>query len=139
MRKQALWLALLLPALFFSVGARSAKPMYEPPPVEVPGGISQEDAAKSISKAVMGRGWTIDSKDISERGPSLFTASLHVRKHSLTIRIEFDTEQITFHYVESENLGFKEKDGVKYIHPKYTTWIKNIELDLAVELQNYSS
>ena len=139
MRKRAIWLTLLLPALIVSAGARRAVPMYEPPLIKIPDDLSRVQVAKAISGTVMGRGWVVDSKYLSDdKDPSHTIATLYVRKHSLSIRIEFDNHQVTFHYVRSSKLQYREEEGVRYIHPKYEQWLRNLEVDLKIDFESHS-
>jgi len=127
---------LLAPVLLLSLGARSAERMYEPGPIEIPDGASREDVLKAIERSLVARDWSVDKKLISEEGAaSEVAATLYVRVHTVTIRIEFDDEQIRIHYVSSAKMAFRErKNKERFIHPKYTQWIRNLEKDLKSEL-----
>jgi hypothetical protein len=131
-------LLLLLPALAISMGAHRPEPMYKPPPIEIPRDAKADDVSRAIQTALSGRGWTVDKENVSEGGgASEIVATLNVRVHSVTIRFEFDDERIQIHYVTSTEMRYKErKDGEKLIHPKYTEWLKNLEGDIKVQLQN---
>lgn len=135
MRDRLALLLLLLPALVISIGARRAEPMYSPPPIEVPKGAMANDVSKAIQAALTGRGWSVDKENVSEiGGASEIVSTLYVRVHTVTIRFEFDDERIQIHYVASTNMRYEENNGEKHIHPKYTQWLKNLELDLKSEL-----
>lgn len=109
--------------------------MYSPPPIEVPKGAMANDVSKAIQAALTGRGWSVDKENVSEiGGASEIVSTLYVRVHTVTIRFEFDDERIQIHYVASTNMRYEENNGEKHIHPKYTQWLKNLELDLKSEL-----
>lgn len=122
---------LLVLAFLVLTGARRPAPMYEPPPLKVPEGMSLEEVTDIVKSALASRGWGLDEETAAEDGGSTEIAtSLHVRVHSVAIKIAVDTKQIQMTYVSSTNMRYKKtKRGAK-IHPKYTTWIKNLELDI---------
>lgn len=139
MRDRLVLLFLLLPALVISIGARRAEPMYTPPPIEVPKGAMAGDLSKAIQAALTGRGWSVDQENVSETGgASEILSTLSVRVHTVTIRIEFDDERVQIHYVASTNMRYEEDKDEKYIHPKYTQWLKNLELELKSEVHKLS-
>ena len=97
--------------------------------VELSEGHTLEQVSKAIKKSLAGRGWTLlESKD------NEITARLNLRSHMAKVRFEFDTKNVTIHYVDSKNLDFKEKKGVKKIHRNYNKWIYNLERDISNHL-----
>ena len=136
MRRRLAQLLLLLPLLAIGMGARGAEPMYLPPPIDLPDGAEPKAVSAAIRSALIGRGWSVDRETIPEGdGPREIVATLRVRVHTATIRLEFDAERIRIHYVSSDNLGFKEKKGRDpLIHPKYGVWIRNLENDVKAKL-----
>ncbi len=122
---------LLVLAFLVLTGARRPAPMYEPKPLSVPEGISLEEVTDAVKSALSSRGWGLDEETASkDSGSTEITTSLHVRVHSVTIKITVDTEQIQMTYVSSTNMRYKETKRGPKIHPNYTIWLKNLELDI---------
>lgn len=139
MRIRWTMLFLWLPLLVISMGARGSVPMYMPAPIAVPPGANPADVSRAVQKALVGRGWTVNETKLAEgSGTSEIRATLNVRVHTLTIKFEFDQERIQIRYVDSTNLGYGENSKGKFIHPKYTTWISNLESDLGAQLLGLS-
>jgi hypothetical protein len=136
MRQHPAVYLLLSAALFLSMGAQGSKTMYEPLPIAVPEGLTRENISKAISDTLTGRKWSIDEVTLAKgEEQSEILATLHVRTHQLSIKFLFDEDKIEIHYVQSTNLQYREKKGKKYIHPKYTQWINNLEFDLKANLR----
>ena len=79
----------------------------------------------SIVKSLTGRGWTIE-----ERNDDHYLAVLKLRSHVVHIRVAFEAEEVTIHYVSSNNLE-KTKRGKKKVHRNYKNWVVNLERDIA--------
>ncbi len=145
MRRDLATALVLFSVALISIGARRAEPMYDPPPIKIPEKASLEAVSKVIQGALLGRGWTIDEKkfpddeknDGNEGG--VIVSTLHIRVHTVTIKLTFDVEKIEIEYIASTQMRYKEKKGIKYIHPKYTEWIKNLENDIRASLMQLLS
>ncbi len=119
--------------LVVTLGARGAEPMYVPEPIPVPSGVSLADATKAVKDVLAGRGWIVQDTEESEGGITV-NAKLMVRVHMVKIKLHVRQNQISIEYVDSLEMQYQIKKGKPYIHPKYTQWIKNIEVDLGVRL-----
>jgi hypothetical protein len=137
MRDRWALLLLLLPVLAMSMGARRSEPMYMPPPIQIPEGMKADEVSRAIQAALSGRGWAVDEENVLEgESVNAIVATLYVRVHTVTIRIEFDDERIQIHYVRSTEMGYMERRKKEpLIHPKYTQWLKNLESDIKGELR----
>ena len=135
MRRRILVLLVLAPLALLSMGARPAKPMYEPQPMGVPDGMKVDEVVAVVVKALEGRGWTVDKKAVAEDGSSArIDTTLNVRVHMVKITIDVDLESIQIAYVDSKEMRYKVKKDVRYIHPKYAQWIQNVEADVRAGL-----
>lgn len=105
-------------------------PLQDPAPVVVPSGLTAEQVTKDIKRALLGRGWTIANEQ-----PGRIDATLHLREHVANIRITRDAGQVKFAYVDSENLDYAEKKGVRYIHSNYLGWIGFLINDLSANME----
>jgi hypothetical protein len=123
------WLLLLLPLLLLLMGARQAV-LADPEPVAVPAGLAAAQVERDILRALASRGWTVDAKQ-----PGRIDASLHVRAHSASISIDYDTAAVQISYRSSENLKYEEhrKKG-RLIHTNYIGWITNLTRDISTNL-----
>ena len=118
MRLSALLLAVLsLFAITTTALARSA-PLVDPDPIAIPAGLTQEQVVKDIKRALIGRGWSITAEQ-----PGKIDYTLHLRTHTARIQVTYNESQVRLAYVSSEELDYKEKKGVRHIHPNYLGWV----------------
>ncbi len=89
--------------------------------------LSLAEIEKRIKVAGNKRGWR--SKTIA---PGHIEAMIHVRTHTATVDIKFDTAAYSIYYKDSTNLDYK--DGK--IHRAYNNWVTNLSKDIMMEL-NY--
>lgn len=121
---------LLVPLAFMLMGGAAPIPLKDPDPIAVPAGFSVEQVAKAIKVAVASRtGWTITKDE-----PGQYEATLNVRQHMLKVNIPYSASSVAIKYVDSQNLDYGEKKGVKVIHPKWVNWTRNLSTDIQREL-----
>lgn len=127
-------LALLLVPLAFMLMGASAIPLADPAPFPVPSGLKIDQVNKAIKLGIASRtGWTVTKED-----PGQIEATLLVRQHMLKVNIPYSASQVAIKYVDSQNLDYGEKKGVKVIHPKWVGWTRNLQSDIQRELQTLS-
>lgn len=119
-----------------SFAAQDANVLYNPPPIQVPEGLTTRQVAKVIQMAMAARNWYVDSQAIAEDGgPSQIQATLKVRVHSVTIRFDFDAREVRISYVDSQHMEYEvHKRKGPLIHPNYNRWVQNLEKTIRVEL-----
>jgi|SRR5689334_12849159 hypothetical protein len=127
MIRTRLWSLLLIPVAVVLMGAAV---LVDPPPINVPAGLSVKDVSKAIRAGIVQRGWVV-LKD--EKG--VIDAQLNVRTHEVRVAIPYDTKQVKITYVSSQNLDYDEKGGTRHIHKKYNQWIDNMVQDIQRQLQ----
>lgn len=104
--------------------------LVDPEPVAIPAGLTAEQVAADIKRALVGRGWEV----VSEQ-PGQIESTLHLREHVATISVGYDDKQVRFAYVDSSNLDYRVKRGEPQIHSNYLGWIGYLVDDLATNLQ----
>lgn len=118
---------LLLPCLVVLMGGHPV--LYDPGPIDVPEDMTAEMVAGCIEYALEGRGWTVDSVKMPEgEKPGEVLSMLHIRTHTITIRIIFDSKKADIEYVDSTNLDYKPKRN--RIHAQANRWLQYIEKDI---------
>jgi hypothetical protein len=105
--------------------------LVDPQPISVPPGLSEKAVAKSIRLGVAQRGWVVSRQD-----PGYMEATLNIRSHVAKVGITYDTKSIQIRYIDSTNLDYEVKKGVRRIHGNYLKWINNIVRDISVQLQS---
>jgi hypothetical protein len=78
-----------------------------------------------VGSALTQRGWRI-----VKHVPGEVDAVYDPRAFSVTIAVHYDSQKIQINYVTSSNLRYEEKNGVRYIHKNYQSWIKNLVTDI---------
>jgi hypothetical protein len=61
-------------------------------------------------------------------------ATLYLRSHVAVVDIDYDKDSFQVHYVRSENLNYRQRDGEELIHPNYNAWVKNLTADIDAAL-----
>ncbi len=126
MRHSRLWLSLLLaPALLLLMAFRQV-PLVDPPPIAVPAGVSQAKVEQVIGSALSARNWRI-----VKHAPGEIDAVYDPRDFSVTIAVHYDPQQVQINYVTSNHLRYEVKNGTRYIHTNYASWIKNLVTDIS--------
>ena len=120
-----LWALVIVPFLMLAHPALANVPLVEPAPVAVPSDVSTEQLLRALKIAFVERGWMVTKEE-----PGRLEATLNVRKHMLQVEAMYDASQVTFAYLDSVNLDYEEKKGVKYIHRKYAGWMNNVVVGL---------
>ncbi len=88
--------------------------------------VTLEQVSAAIIEAGAGRGWSM-----TEVEPGLIRGEILVRgKHKVAVNIPFTTTTFSILYLSSENMNYQLRDGEPRIHPKYNSWIKNLERDI---------
>ena len=111
--------------------AVASEVLVDPQPISVPAGLSEKAVAKSIRLGVAQRGWVVSRQD-----PGYMEATLNIRSHVAKVGITYDTKSIQIRYLDSTNLDYEVKKGVRRIHGNYLKWINNIVRDISVQLQS---
>jgi hypothetical protein len=111
--------------------AMASEVLVDPQPISVPPGLSEKAVAKSIRLGVAQRGWVVSRQD-----PGYMEATLNIRSHVAKVGITYDTKSIQIRYIDSTNLDYEVKKGVRRIHGNYLKWITNIVKDISVQLQS---
>ena len=129
--RKALWGFLLFCAIapHAALAARAAQRLEEPPPVPVPSELTQDQARRAIHAAVDKYGWVID-----EESPGHSRATLILREHMVQVDVAYETRLITISYLDSRNMRFEVDGNVRYIHPKYKKWTRNLANEIGTQL-----
>ena len=117
-------LVLLLPLLLLTMAFRQV-PLNDPLPIQVPAGVTYEQVQNAVMEALSGRGWTIANHKTGE-----IDATYARRDFSVTIAVHYDVHQVQINYLNSSNLKYEVKDGQRYIHTNYPSWIQNLTTDI---------
>ncbi len=115
---------LLAPALLLLMAFRQA-PLTDPAPIAVPASVNTAKVGPIVGSALTQRGWRI-----VKHVPGEVDAVYDPRSFSVTIAVHYDPQKIQINYVTSSNLRYEEKNGVRYIHKNYASWIKNLVTDI---------
>ncbi|TNV16420.1 hypothetical protein FH968_19685 [Buttiauxella sp. B2] len=83
--------------------------------------VTTEQVKDAIINAGQGRDWIM-----SVAGPGVINATQNIRKHSVTVRINYSDRSYSINYVSSVNL--LASDGE--IHRSYNHWVNNLDKDI---------
>ena len=115
--------------IFIFSGCRT-KNLISPVTFPIPSSLQNESFAKAIKEAAINRKWFP-----YEEKEGVIYLSLEVRTHIVKVDIEYGDGQIKIVYRDSENMLYEEKDdGTILIHKKYNDWIKNLRIDIQLNL-----
>lgn len=117
-------LLVLAPALLMLMAFRQV-PLVDPQPIPVPANVSPAQVEQIIGSALSARNWKI-----VKHVPGEIDAVYNPRDFSVTIAVHYDASKIQINYVTSDNLRYEVKNGLRYIHTNYASWIKNLVTDI---------
>jgi len=72
---------------------------------------------------------------VSRQDPGYMEATLNIRTHVAKVGITYDAKSIQIRYIDSTNLDYEVKRGVRRIHGNYLKWVNNIVRDIGIQLQ----
>jgi hypothetical protein len=120
------WLPVLLaPALLLLMAFRQV-PLVDPDPIAVPHNVTQAQVEQVIGRALTARNWRI-----VKHTPGEIDAVYDPRDFSVTIAVHYDAQRIQINYVTSDHLRYEVKNGLRYIHTNYASWIKNLVTNIS--------
>ncbi|EIM00797.1 hypothetical protein LRK24_02375 [Rhodanobacter denitrificans] len=134
MSRSRLLLLLLLPMLLLTMAFRQT-PLVDPPPIDVPAGLTAVQVSKAVKGALIGRTWVVTAEHADG-----IDAALNGNDYQAKIHVAFDTHQVRIRYVDSTNLKYKvKKDGTRLIHTNYMNWMRYLSGDIGRDLQLISA
>lgn len=127
--KQMLAAAICVAALAGCSALERTEPVRTPQTI-ITQHVTAEQVKEAIINAGQGRDWIM-----SAAGPGVINASQNVRKHSVTIRINYSEKEYTIHYVNSVNLLASNGE----IHRAYNHWVNNLDKDIQKRLSTIAA
>jgi len=131
-------IAPLMLALALAAAPAAAKvdELHEAQRVVVVGSRGKSTTAAQVHDAIATagtpRGWMLVDDQ-----PGRVTLRNVIRgKHTVVVAVDYDAEGFRIDYVSSENLNYREKNGRRYIHPKYMQWTAQLAQDIRTRLQS---
>lgn len=122
--KQILAVALCVAALAGCSALERTEPVRTPRTI-----ITQHVTTAQVKDAIINAGQRRDWI-MSEAGPGVINATQNVRKHSVSIRINYSEKEYTINYVNSVNLLASGGE----IHRAYNHWVNNLDKDIQKKL-----
>lgn len=107
--------------LLFAAGGSFARStdLKDPKPVNIPNGISSEQAQIAVKGALIQKGWRLVK--IESESPRVDEVEYRVKNHIMALTLEYSQNTISFKYLRSENLNYKATNNSIKIHPLYNT------------------
>lgn len=113
-----------------SATAQAAK-LVDPPVSQWGCELSSSRVQQGITAGLIGRGWVLSADDKNGN----MVAQVIVRgKHTLAVDIIYTDSSFDINYKSSDNLKYKIKNDVPYIHRNANSWMDNIQLDITAQL-----
>ena len=114
-----------------NVQARRAKPLQDPPQASWGCELTEKQVKQGIASGMISLSWT----PRFQNDGTVFGVIVVREKHTLRVRVKFDTTSFDIDYVSSVNLKYKEDKGVKKIHPNANSWMLNLNNAILINLQ----
>ena len=122
-------IVILLLALVIGCAGRT-KPVYNIESNPISYELTKQDVERAILKAGVEKGWTMNVVK-----PGEIDAKVIVRSHNAHIKISYSEKNYSIHYVDSQNLLYK--DGK--IHRNYNKWISFLDRRIQANLIDISA
>ena len=125
-------LGLSIVVLFAAAGTTvQAAELIDPPQSEWGCELSDAKVQQGITAGLIGRGWTVTSNDKAGN----MVAQVIVRgKHTLVVDVVYTNTSVDINYKSSDNLKYKNKNGVEHIHRNANSWMDNVKNDITAQL-----
>ncbi len=118
--------ALVLLLFLSTTNVLAKTKLVNPETITVSTTLTLEQVEKAIKGAIIQLGWIPVAIKESNDNTKFIHASYAIRRHKLTLGINYSTKQIDFGYIRSTNLKYKNKRGKQYIHKNYMVWTKEL-------------
>ncbi|WP_148715471.1 hypothetical protein [Chitinolyticbacter meiyuanensis] len=103
------------------------------PSVSLPSLTGKTQTAQDVRAYILASGATLKSGTIAmpmvvdSDEPGLLKLTFNKQnKHFFTITVNYDASSYQIKYVQSENLDYRDEDGVRKIHRNYPIWIQSL-------------
>lgn len=81
--------------------------------------LTSDKVREAIAASGVSHGWGVVAED-----PGRLTLRNVIRgKYIVVVNVSYDVSGMQVDYVSSENLNYKMRGGIAYIHPKYNEWV----------------
>ena len=110
-------------------GCMRTTTLYQPPRVSFTA-TDTTNVERAIAAGMAQRGWVA-----SREGPGTILGTLHVRAHTVVVRVTYTKDWFQIAYVRSENMDYsRSADGKETIHHNYNAWVDNLADDIDAQL-----
>jgi hypothetical protein len=124
----AVLFALLLTST--NVQARRAKPLIDPPKESLSCNLSEKQLKKGIADGMISYNWVPEFQSAY----TVFGEIVVRNKHTLRVKVTYDSSHFDVDYVSSDNLKYSLKKGIPYLHPNGNKWMANLNNAILVNL-----
>ena len=105
--------------------------LVDPPATTFGCTLQQDQLRRAIIAGLAVRGWTAADLETGK-----LVGKVNVRgKHVLEVSIRYTPTSFDVDYLTSTNLNYREKNGVRQIHPNANTWMQNVNQDILAQAQ----
>lgn len=108
-----------------TIYARSTT-LTEPAPVTLNCDLSEKKMQIGIRNGGAMRGWVI----VNQTAGNTELNYVKGDKYSITVDVNYTANTFAVKYKDSMNLDYKEKKGVRYLHPNAVKWMINLSGDI---------
>jgi hypothetical protein len=138
-RNLMMWVLAVPLVMMVSLAQARTEILRDPYVLVPPKGITLGGLDKAIDQALAQRQWS--KEDVSAESPRVRKIGYSIRKHKIVMKLEYDVNKIQLTYVSSENLNYEQPKYLRFIHPKYNTWVKQLvdEIELNIKDENLKS
>ncbi len=86
----------------------------------------ESNVATAIKQGLIAKGWQVTGE-----GDQHILASLHLRRHVVEVRINYNANEFQVIHLRSEKLKYKKtKNNQEFIHEAYYRWLRNLEIEV---------
>ena len=113
-----------------NVQARGAKKLIDPPKASWGCNLSEKQIKKGIADGMISLDWVPEFQN----NQTVLGEIVVRNKHTLRVKVTYDSAHFDIDYVSSDNLKYSLKNGVQYLHPNGNTWMNNLNNAILVNL-----
>jgi hypothetical protein len=102
--------------------ALASVPLELPAPVHLPDDADPTRIGAALSDALTSRKWTVESQNLTS-----VTARIETNGRTLRVRLDYTPHDVSYHYVDSRDLGYYEEQGSIFVLPKANKWLEQLD------------
>jgi len=125
-KNYVIYLLLLITVFICESSFARSNELIDPAPITFSQPVAIEKIEGAVYAAITTHGWTQNTPTITESDSNSIDIVYTIRTHKIIAKLVFDTSSVKLHYINSENMKYKQQKNKTFIHPNYMVWTQEL-------------